>query len=115
MEGNVRPINANTFSEHLKDWKYDIENDYYIEPSKRSIISDTLETAIEDLSNCPTIDYVPAVYGNWVKTENGDTCSVCRCSLIAYFANAAIPIQLSSCKYCPHCGAKMESESDDSA
>lgn len=116
MQNDVRPINAYTFADHLRDWQQDIENDYYIEPYKRDIISNTLQTAIEDLDDQLTIDAVPVVHGRWVKV-NGmmppeyhgrKCCSVCDAFALSDFYGRE---RLSD--FCPNCGAKMDGDVDD--
>lgn len=109
MENNVRPINAHTFEQHLRDWQQDIENDYYIEPYKRQIISDTLQTAIEDLADNPVIEAIPVVHGRWITSSDiPDTliCSVCGRKYDMYhFDQKDMPFCL--------CGAKMDGGDDN--
>lgn len=107
MRNDVRPINAHRFAEHLKDWQQDIENDYYIEPYKRSIISDTLQTAIEDLDDQPTIDAVPVVHARLKETGWDEAwCSWGDCTRCGH-SNAI------GSKYCNNCGAKMDGGAEE--
>lgn len=112
MQNDVRPINAYIFADHLRDWQQDIENDYYIEPYKRDIISNTLQTAIEDLDDQSTIDAVSVVHGRWEDGafENSKRCSVCK----KYATKVRVASEsIFDYTYCPHCGAKMDGGAEE--
>ena len=87
----------------------------------RLIDKDALETAVfgeawydnrdEDIayelvSNCPAIDAVPVVRGEWVKSDDYKGWLVCSACRDCYVDNAWVNGK--KWRYCPNCGAKME-------
>ena len=70
-------------------------------------IADSMCEDIQAMVDAHTVDAVPVMRGEWTYEINEyfRTCSVCRISQ-ALLAGE----NLSRFKYCPFCGAKMESE-----
>ena len=96
----MRLIDADKAVEQIKEWlnqtrAIPLDTSYYFE----------LLGCIED---CPTIDAVPVVRGEWKPIFKGaDTCECSVCKSEGFsdsdFGFIATP-------YCPNCGAKMEVE-----
>ncbi len=96
----MRFIDADKAVEQIKEWlnqtrAIPLDTSYYFE----------LLGCIED---CPTIDAVPVVRGEWKPIFKGaDTCECSVCKSEGFsdsdFGFIATP-------YCPNCGAKMEVE-----
>ena len=61
-----------------------------------------------DIENFPAADVAPVVHGRWVYHNFGTICSECRKSAI--FDERE---QQAETEFCPHCGAKMGEEVND--
>jgi len=108
----MRLINADEALEQIKEWldqtrAIPLDTSYYFE----------LLSCIE---NCPTIDAVPVVRGEWKLYGNDDDldmsywCTVCSFHLsedlfYAEYKNGEW-IENGVFKCCPNCGAKMKEE-----
>lgn len=80
-------------------------------------LADDWKTAHE-IANCvkyaPTVDAMPVKHGRWIENEGFDgdcyyTCSVCKCD---WTTIDGTPTE-NNMRYCPECGAKMDSEEQD--
>ena len=58
--------------------------------------------------DAPTIDAVPVVRGEWVKSDDYKGWLVCSACRDCYVDNAWVNGK--KWRHCPNCGAKMESE-----
>lgn len=70
------------------------------------------------IDSCPTIDVAPVVHGRWIepsleKTNKMGLCGsgLCRCSVCRH--EEPVFEEYPKYKYCPNCGAKMESEENN--
>lgn len=66
------------------------------------------------ISVMPTVDVAPVKHGRWIEKEGFDgdsyyTCSSCGCD---WTTIDGTPAQ-NNMRYCPECGAKMDSEEQD--
>ncbi len=66
----------------------------------------TFVRAWETAQNMPTIDAVPVVRGEWVKSDDYKGWLVCSACHDCYVDNAWVNGK--KWRYCPNCGAKME-------
>ena len=104
----MRLIDAEKVEELL--WEMCDENDF--DDDYCSGVMDGLEKAIKTINEQPTIE--PVKRGHWEDMGNGDIdgiyncCSVCQEE--AYFDYDAREYVYFD--YCPHCGAKMDGESE---
>lgn len=63
------------------------------------------------IQNMPTIDAVPVVHGRWeYSAQTIHTQSLMRCSICGWWT--LDPSVDGAYHYCPHCGAKMNSEEE---
>lgn len=83
MESKKRLIDANTLLNLLKPLE---------EQSK------IFKKILLIICNCPTVDAVEVIHGQWIKRNWSVTCSVCGSLAIAHDGK----------NYCPYCGAKMD-------
>ena len=62
------------------------------------------------ISEQPTVDAEPVKYGRWINANEGkwNTVEVLKCSICGESDNRMDR----SDAYCPHCGAKMQGDSD---
>lgn len=59
----------------------------------------------ETIREAPTIEAVPVVHGEWIKSQSmprSAKCSECKCWITRHSVNELW------FRYCPHCGARME-------
>lgn len=66
----------------------------------------------EALKKVPVEDVAPVVHGHWIRFKESDTCYVhMRCSACsAYWSD---PSHADYFRYCPNCGAKMDTDSEE--
>ena len=111
---NPETINGTDFDTAIKEVETFLNSDECKYPLHIYLcaVRDFAEWYRDELKEAPTIDAAPVVRGEWIDTyaddkEIGDFvkhCSICH--------NAIIKRLSASLKYCPNCGAKMESEED---
>lgn len=73
---------------------------------------------VDRIRNAPAADVAPVKHGKWIWDPNGTDwnlgaweCSECACRNNNLPINNKInPLVFSGSKYCPNCGAKMDSE-----
>ena len=59
------------------------------------------------------VDAVEVVHASWIYTEDGETrCSNCEIRIPEMYSNADTVIK-SECRFCHHCGAKMDGGNED--
>ena len=65
------------------------------------------------LDEAPTVDAVEVVHASWIDTEDGETrCSNCEIRIPEMYSNADTVIK-SECRFCHHCGAKMDGDGNE--
>lgn len=71
----------------------------------QSVCGDTweVEKAMEAVRQLPAADVIPVRHARWER-YSGITIRCSRCEHVIH------DWRLSECKYCPNCGAKMDSE-----
>lgn len=68
--------------------------------------------ALNAIDATPTIDAVPVVRGEWVKSDDYKGWLVCSACHDCYVDNAWVNGK--KWRYCPNCGAKMDEEKGES-
>ncbi len=96
----MRLIDADALIDNIP--QADLNNDKKI--SKCGAIADMVLLVCD----APTIDAVPVVRGEWVKSDDYKGWLVCSACRDCYVDNAWVNGK--KWRYCPNCGAKMESE-----
>ncbi len=66
---------------------------------------------LEAIENAPTIDAEPVVHGRWIKKCDSTELKLI-CNFCGYDYIEADPDCTERHDYCPHCGAKMDEETD---
>ena len=69
-----------------------------------------------DINEMPTIDAVPVVHGEWIRTDD-NICYAHICSVCRKHVRVCIGLRCHDCdteaNYCPNCGAKMDGGNAD--
>ncbi len=99
----MRLIDADKAVEQIDEWLHrtraiPLDTSYYFE----------LLGCIED---CPTIDAVPVVRGEWNPIFKG--ADTCKCSVCNRKGVCDSDYGFIATPYCPNCGAKMEVEHEE--
>lgn len=130
----MKLIDLNFALQEIEDYKSMQTVLYYCTSAECEAARYGMDLAIKVLHNCPEVDAVPVVRGEWVYDEN-DTewtshqCSVCKKSSLReaiyeddydegldgewfYLGKRQIGIIEHLANYCPNCGAKMDGEKE---
>lgn len=104
----MRLIDETELKEWVENWFY--QHKYYHPYSKSNSIP--CSELYDILERLPTIDAVEVKHGEWkfIGDSEEPQDGVFMCSVCGGFLYDAL---IDDCKYCPHCGAKMDGERRD--
>ena len=70
-----------------------------------------IDAVIRRIDSVPTADVKPVVHGEWIKEDDGYTCSVCKMFHDGYYDNPKFDFAYMH-DFCPICGADMRGGSN---
>ena len=88
-----------------------IDADAFLERMSRT---DRFFGVVYDINDAPTVDAVPVVHGRWLTWEEqfpGRTPR--KKSMLGVFCSACHNHADNMSNYCPHCGAKMDADTQE--
>ena len=103
----MRLIDADALMKVIREHDYPLRS--HFNSTDNGMFTIGVQQAVDD---APTIDAVPVVRGEWVKSDDYKGWLVCSACHDCYVDNAWVNGK--KWRYCPNCGAKMDGEKGES-
>ena len=106
----MRPIDADALMQDVIAHSYPLTNAFAVGGVDDGMFTNGFQQVVDEQ---PTIDAVPVVHGEWIKTDD-NICYARICSVCRKHVRVCIGLRCHDCdteaNYCPNCGAKMDGE-----